>query len=181
MLYEITIALAIAFGGGSASVTLDVSPTFLVDTTTPATAFRQVLGLPGANGDFGMALPHLIFVNSTAIDNYNAGWRDACERYGACDFEVVHHAEIAREEYLHTVQMRALGPAYFGAYALTMGEPFEPYNPRDAGQTFDWSSMWLPAPELANSCPLFRLSFDSSSGASAGVLPCYQLLELELR
>lgn len=175
MIYEISIALVIAFGGGQTSVQLDIDPTFLIAGTTPASAIAGSLGIPSAHGGFGMALPHLIFLDDDAIERYNRSWRDACRDYGACDYERVSRDLILREELLHTEQISALGPGFFLAYAGTLGEAFEPYSPRDDDVAFDWDNMWLPGPELAGSCPLFRLRFDAGA-SEASLLPCYEVL-----
>jgi hypothetical protein len=95
-------------------------------------------------------------------------------RYSA--FDVL----LREEELLHVWQWEALGPAFALAYALTWGEPFEPYWTR--GQRFhngkhidyDMSRMWRAD---ARRFPQVRISFGGGEPMSVRVMPGWNVLE----
>lgn len=79
---------------------------------------------------------------------------------------------IHREELAHIQQMEALGPAFFLAYALTGGEPFEPYRLRQGDYDVDFNKMWNPGDAgMGRNFPQFRVNFGESP--SLEVLPGY--------
>lgn len=63
----------------------------------------------------------------------------------ATPFGTVHNGNrtVEVEEYLHLRQWLALGPWLAPAYAITGGEPFEPYSWRGDIYTKDFSVMWI--------------------------------------
>lgn len=154
MLYAITLTLSVSLSGFTpTSAQLDVDPVFRLSRPpiVSAAAFPRQ----------GMALPHLIYVNEGRIP------------------AEIGDAAVTREEYLHTRQMSALGPAYFLGYAATAGRAFEPYDPWSYDpQSYHHDAMWLPTDEEARRCPLLRLRV--GGGGSASVLPCYELVRLPL-
>jgi len=63
---------------------------------------------------------------------------------------------VHREELAHIDQMEALGPAFYLAYALTGGEPFEPYRMRQGDYDIDFNRMWTPEDDQRRQFPQFR-------------------------
>lgn len=81
-------------------------------------------------------------------------------------------SDVHREELAHIDQMEALGPAFFLAYALTGGEPFEPYRAREGDFSVDFNRMWNPEEAgMGRNFPQFRMNFGESP--SLEVLPGY--------
>jgi len=99
--------------------------------------------------------------------------------YNAAAFE--HRLEYHVEEALHLRQWEALGPGFLLAYAVTGGEPFEPYMTRDsviasAGADvpyWDLDRMWRPPEELTMSFPQFRAMWTPDGAAKLTFLPGY--------
>jgi|SRR5690625_1169402 len=150
MLHSIYVTLVITLS--PVTVELDINPTFLVDLP-----INNVLPAPDDSAGFhGFTLPHLIILDeSTIVNSYT-------------------RARLLEEELTHAKQWSALGPWYPIAYAATLGRPFEPYDPVDYWLTGvtpvpDNSTMWVPDVNLAQRCPLLRLS--SVDGFK--VLPCW--------
>jgi hypothetical protein len=174
MLYALAITLAITLDGFTpVHATLEVNPTFLVSAQFPAP-------------HTGMALPHLIIVDLpalTRLDSFTGfhappagGWENP---HGNT---ITSLKDLAiQEEYLHTRQFSALGPAFYLVYALTLGEALEPYSPRNRPEgnsnLSDFSSMWQPSNEQARACPLLRFEWGGGTG-SGSFLPCYELIRL---
>ena len=149
MLHSIVVTLSIVFGGPETTVTLDVNPTFVVNSPV-----SEWFPRPSESAWFAaVTVPHLIVIDSSM----SAGDRE----------------RLLREELVHAQQWTALGPWFPVAYGLTLGEPFEPYSPRVFWRTGrhsdpDLNRMWKPTPTLAQRCPLLRIN---NNGLS--ILPCW--------
>lgn len=147
-LLAITVSLSVPIGGGP--VTLDVTPLLAAPAPIPGTA--QAVTLPG------------VVLYDTA---YDAAWLDHRDPHDPTGTNGTHELQHAR-------QMAALGPAYWLAYGLTLGEVFEPYLPRQWFITQGWENAYT-APKDAHDYPLLR--FRVSDGAvSATLLPGYPTL-----
>lgn len=88
------------------------------------------------------------------------------------------NASVHREEQAHIRQMEELGPAFYLAYALTGGEPFEPYRARSGDYETDFDRMWQPPGGFGQErkFPQFRVT--GGDDPSVAVLPGYgELLE----
>jgi hypothetical protein len=98
---------------------------------------------------------------------------------------------IHAEELLHVAQWEALGPAFPLAYALTLGEPFEPYNVRLDGYNrtfrftprgiptlwpfppyYDMARMWQPDERRS---PQWRLTLPPDGPADLRFMPAWRL------
>lgn len=88
------------------------------------------------------------------------------------------YGNVHAEEQAHMRQMEELGPAFWLAYALTGGAPFEPYDQRrgvypDADAPGYLDSMWEPEGGFGNTrrFPQFRVT--GGEDPSLSVLPGY--------
>lgn len=79
---------------------------------------------------------------------------------------------VHEEELAHIDQMEALGPAFWVAYALTGGEPFEPYRLRQGDLDTDFNRMWLPDEDQERQFPQARLTFGKEP--TLQILPGYE-------
>lgn len=84
---------------------------------------------------------------------------------------------VHAEEQLHMRQMEALGPAFWLAYGLTGGEPFEPYNQRvgnypDPNTQGYLERMWTPDEGQERQFPQARLTFGEDP--TLQILPGYE-------
>lgn len=79
---------------------------------------------------------------------------------------------VHREELAHIDQMEALGPAFYLAYALTGGEPFEPYRARAGDYEKDFDRMWMPEEDQERQFPQARLTFGEDP--TLQILPGYE-------
>lgn len=128
------------------------------------------------------------------IDSFCIG--GACKMGVATPFGYGYHAPYFEEhpyfhaeEIAHIRQWEALGPAFLLAYAVTGGEPFEPYPTRDSVIAsaredvpyWDMDRMWRPPPELERAYPQLRVRWSRSGETKLTFLPGYaELLQAAL-
>lgn len=147
-------SITILFGDGHA-------PSFeLAASVYPRAEINQFC-VPGARCASGMATPLGYVYDDRVFTQY---------------------PEYHTEEITHIRQWEALGPGFVVAYAITGGEPFEPYHTRSSviaaaseGTPFwDYDRMWQPPTELQQSYPQLRVSWGGKSAdTTITVFPGY--------
>lgn len=162
-LLSFALSLALPFGpeGFSGDYSLDFSPTFGIEAPT-ANWGASATSIPGA----------------VLYD----------PRFKGTSHDIHTNPELMRHELGHQEQQRALGGAFFPAYALTGGRGFEPYDPMarfvpgtELRPSNDMGRTWMPNEDEQDKFPFFRIS-SKEGRTSAELLPGYpRFIDLKLR
>ena len=110
-------------------------------------------------------------------------------QYAGTQYDIRSNPHLMRHELGHVEQQGALGPGFWLAYALSGGDPFEPYDPRNLQnergrsnvERHDMRQAWMPPDDMRGQFPLFRVSREGGS-TSLQFLPGYpQLGEIKVK
>lgn len=161
-LAAITITLTVTFGGGQiGQVYLDLNPVIAVHIGS-SQPFGTLAPNSYASGFAGTTIGNVILVNDPVLD-------------AAVRRDPGYRVDFWREEVEHSKQWSALGPLFPVLYAISRGQPFEPYPSRNLGgytaDQYDFALMWQPTRQESGRCPAIRIGLRNRGSA---IFPCWR-------